>query len=82
MLILLGVQVDVVVETPRGSRNKYEIEADTGLVWLDRRLPGAFAFPADYGYVPGTLGSDDEPLDAVILTLVRQPQSVILVGVS
>jgi inorganic pyrophosphatase len=69
MLILLGVQVDVVVETPRGSRNKYEIEADTGLVWLDRRLPGAFAFPADYGYVPGTLGSDDEPLDAVILTL-------------
>ena len=70
MPILLGVQmIDVVVETPRGSRNKYEIEADTGLVWLDRRLPGAFAFPADYGYVPGTLGSDDEPLDAMILTL-------------
>jgi inorganic pyrophosphatase len=48
-----------VVETLRGSRNKYEIEADTGLVWLDRRLPGTFAFPADYGYVPGTLRSDE-----------------------
>ena len=50
--------IDVVVETPRGSRNKYEIDEHTGLVWLDRRLPGAFAFPADYGYVPGALGSD------------------------
>ena len=70
MPILLGVQViEVVVETPRGSRNKYEIEEDSGRVWLDRRLPGAFAFPADYGYVPGALGSDDEPLDAVVLTL-------------
>jgi inorganic pyrophosphatase len=69
-LILLGVQlIDVVVETPRGSRNKYEIEEETGLVWLDRRLPGAFAFPADYGYVPGALGSDDEPLDALVLTI-------------
>jgi inorganic pyrophosphatase len=70
MPILLGVQViEVVVETPRGSRNKYEIEEDSGRVWLDRRLPGAFAFPADYGYVPGALGSDGEPLDAVVLAL-------------
>lgn len=68
--ILLDVQlIDVVVETPRGSRNKYEIDEQTGLVWLDRRLPGVFAFPADYGYVPGTLGSDDEPLDALVLTI-------------
>ena len=68
--ILLGVQlIDVVVETPRGSRNKYEIDEQTGLVWLDRRLPGAFAFPADYGYVPGAFGSDDEPLDALVLTV-------------
>lgn len=68
--ILLGVQViEVVVETPRGSRNKYEIEEGTGQVWLARRLPGAFAFPADYGYVPGALGSDHEPLDAVVLAV-------------
>lgn len=45
--ILLGVQpIDVVVETSRGSRNKYEIDEQTGLVRLERRLPGAFAFPA------------------------------------
>jgi inorganic pyrophosphatase len=61
--------IEVVVETPRGSRNKYEIDEDSWQVCLDRRLPGAFAFPADYGYVPGALGSDDEPLDAVILAL-------------
>jgi inorganic pyrophosphatase len=60
--------IDVVVETPRGSRNKYEFDEDTGLIWLDRRLPGSFAFPADYGFVPGALGSDDEPLDALVLT--------------
>ncbi|NHC15376.1 inorganic diphosphatase [Motilibacter deserti] len=59
--------VDVVVETPRNSRNKYEI-TDTGEVRLDRRLPGAFAFPADYGFVPGATGSDGEPLDALVLT--------------
>lgn len=68
--ILLDVQpIDVVVETPQGSRNKYEIDEQTGLVRLERRLPGAFAFPADYGYIPGALGSDDEPLDALVLTI-------------
>ena len=58
--------VEVVVEVPRGSRNKYEVDAD-GRVRFDRRLPGSFAFPADYGFVPGTVGSDGEPLDALVL---------------
>ncbi len=58
--------VDVVVEVPRGSRNKYEVD-EHGLVRFDRRLPGAFAFPADYGYIPGAVGSDGEPLDALVL---------------
>ena len=62
----MSVPVEVVVETPRGSRNKYEIGSD-GAVRFERRLPGAFAFPADYGFVPGTRGSDGEPLDAVVL---------------
>lgn len=63
--ILLGVQlIDVVVETPPGSRNSTRSMSTPGLVWLDRRLPGAFAFPAGYGYVPCAFGSDDEPLDA------------------
>ncbi len=58
--------VEVVVEVPRGSRNTYEVDAAGG-VSFDRRLPGAFSFPADYGYVPGTTSSDGEPLDALVL---------------
>ncbi len=61
-----GHVVDVVVETPRNSRNKYEVRPD-GTVLFDRRLPGAFAFPADYGFVVGALGSDGEPLDVLLL---------------
>ena len=58
--------VEVVIETPRGSRNVYEVDG-TGRVFFDRRLPGSFAYPADYGYVVGALGSDGEPLDALVL---------------
>ncbi|MDX6323581.1 MAG: inorganic pyrophosphatase, partial [Propionibacteriaceae bacterium] len=48
--------VEVVVETPRSSRNVYEVD-DRGQVRFDRRLPGSFAFPADYGYIIGATGS-------------------------
>jgi len=58
--------VEVVVETPRNSRNVYEVD-DQGQVRFDRRLPGSFAYPADYGYVVGATGSDGEPLDALVL---------------
>ncbi len=58
--------VDVIVETPRNSRNVYEVDHE-GRARFDRRLPGAFAYPADYGYVAGATGSDDEPLDALVL---------------
>lgn len=60
--------VEVVVETPRGSRNVYEVD-DAGRVYFDRRLPGSFAYPADYGYIAGAIGADDEPLDALVLML-------------
>ncbi len=60
-------QVDVVVESPRGSRNKYEFDEERGVMRLDRRILGAVAFPADYGFVPGTVGEDGEPLDALVL---------------
>jgi len=59
-------EVEIVVETPRNSRNKYEV-GDDGVVRFDRRLPGAFAFPADYGFISGALGTDEEPLDALVL---------------
>jgi inorganic pyrophosphatase len=57
----------VVIEIPRGSRNKYEIDHENGRVYLDRRLFTATTYPADYGFVPDTLGGDGDPLDALVL---------------
>jgi inorganic pyrophosphatase len=59
--------IDVVVEIPRGSRNKYEMDHDTGIIRLDRRLFSATVYPADYGFVPHTLGEDGDPLDAMVV---------------
>jgi inorganic pyrophosphatase len=58
---------DVVVEIPRGSRNKYEVDHETGRVYLDRVLFTSFVYPVDYGYFEGTLGGDGDPLDALVL---------------
>jgi inorganic pyrophosphatase len=58
--------VEVVVEIPRGSRNKYE-EDDDGVIWFDRRLGGPVGFPGDYGYVVGHEGEDGDALDALVL---------------
>ena len=59
--------IHVIVEIPRGSRNKYEIDHVTGRVMLDRRLFTATTYPADYGFVPDTLAGDGDPLDALVL---------------
>lgn len=59
--------IEVVVEIPKGSRNKYEIDHDTGEVWLDRHLFTATSYPADYGFVPHTLAEDGDPLDVLVL---------------
>jgi inorganic pyrophosphatase len=61
------MEFEVVVEIPRGSRNKYEADHDTGEIWLDRRLFTAMAYPADYGFIAGTLGEDGDPLDVLVL---------------
>jgi inorganic pyrophosphatase len=59
--------VDVVVEIPTGSRNKYEYDHESHVIRLDRRLFTATAYPADYGFVPDTLSKDGDPLDALVL---------------
>ncbi len=59
--------IDVVVEIPRGSRNKYEYDHEKGVMRLDRRLFSATVYPADYGFIPDTLGLDGDPLDALVL---------------
>ena len=65
--------VVVVVEIPGGSRNKYEMDHDTGLVYLDRMLFTATRYPADYGFIDGTMGEDGDPLDAVSYTHLTLP---------
>jgi inorganic pyrophosphatase len=59
-------QVLVVVEIPTGSRNKYEFDPELGAIVLDRMLFTATRYPADYGYIEGTLGEDGDALDALV----------------
>ena len=61
------MQFDVTIEVPRGERNKYEIDHETGRVRLDRYLYTPMAYPADYGFIEDTLGNDGDPLDAMVL---------------
>ena len=60
--------IDVMVETPKGSRAKYEWDRARGGLRLDRRLYSATVFPADYGYVADTKGADGEALDALVIS--------------
>lgn len=62
-----AIAVEVVIEVPRGSRNKYEFDHDRHVMHLDRRLFSATVYPADYGFVPDTLAEDGDPLDALVL---------------
>ena len=63
--------VEAVVEIPKGSRNKYEIDPATGVVRLDRVLSASIHYPGDYGFIPGTHAPDGDPLD--VLILVEEP---------
>jgi inorganic pyrophosphatase len=58
--------VTVFVEIPTGSRNKYEVDPATGAIVLDRMLFTATRYPADYGFIEGTLGGDGDALDALV----------------
>ena len=65
------MEFEVVVEIPKGQRNKYEMDHATGRIYLDRMLFTSTRYPADYGFVDGTLGLDGDPLDALVL--VEEP---------
>ena len=60
-------EFDVLIEIPKGSRNKYEVDHASGRIRLDRTLFTSTQYPADYGYLEGTLGEDGDPLDALVL---------------
>ncbi|BAC72373.1 MULTISPECIES: inorganic diphosphatase [Streptomyces] len=61
------MEFDVTIEIPKGSRNKYEVDHETGRIRLDRRLFTSTSYPADYGFVENTLGEDGDPLDALVI---------------
>ncbi|ADU01305.1 MULTISPECIES: inorganic diphosphatase [Mycolicibacterium] len=61
------MQFDVLIEIQKGSRNKYEVDHESGKVKLDRYLFTSFGYPTDYGYIEDTLGEDGDPLDALVL---------------
>jgi inorganic pyrophosphatase len=59
--------VNVVIDTPRGSRNKYKVDEDLGVFKLSRILPEGHYFPFDFGSIPGTRGEDGDALDVMVL---------------
>jgi inorganic pyrophosphatase len=61
-------EMNVIIEIPKGSHNKYEIDKATGLIALDRVAHTAQSFPFDYGFVPQTLWDDGDALDVILLT--------------
>jgi len=61
------MEVEVIVEIPQGSRNKYEMDHATGRIRLDRMLFTSTRYPLDYGFIPDTLAEDGEPLDAMVM---------------
>jgi inorganic pyrophosphatase len=60
-------QVNGLIEISQGSRSKYEIDKDTGLLKLDRVIFSSFIYPVNYGFIPQTLGQDGDPLDILVI---------------
>ena len=60
--------VSVIIEIPRDSHNKYEYDHENHTIKLDRHLVVSMGYPAEYGFIPDTLGGDGDPLDALVLT--------------
>lgn len=64
-------EVNALIEIPKGSKVKYELDKETGLLLVDRVLYSSVIYPANYGFIPRTLGDDDDPLD--LLVLMQEP---------
>jgi len=59
--------VNALIEIPQGSRSKYEVDKHTGLLKLDRVIYSSFQYPINYGFIPQTLGLDNDPLDILVI---------------
>ncbi len=62
--------VDAIIEIPKGSKAKYELDKDSGMLRLDRVLYSSVHYPANYGFIPRTLGDDHDPLDTLVLSQI------------
>lgn len=71
-------EINVIVEVPKGSPNKYEIDKDTGIIKLDRANYSAAAFPCDYGFAPQTLWEDGDALDVIVLATFPIPSGILV----
>lgn len=70
--------VNAVIEIPKGSKAKYEIDKPSGLLKLDRVIHSAFHYPINYGFIPKTYGGDKDPLDILVLSSVSiQPLCIV-----
>ncbi|MGD8374325.1 MAG: inorganic diphosphatase [Candidatus Woesebacteria bacterium] len=70
--------VNVVMEIRRGERNKYELDKETGVLFLDRVNVTMLGYPTDYGYVPKTLCKDGDPLDALLVIDESVPRGIVV----
>ncbi len=70
--------INVIIEIPKGSKNKYEIDKETGIIKLDRVMHTSQDYPFDYGFVPQTLWHDGDALDVVVLTTHPLPVGILL----
>src|SRR5687767_10765005 len=68
---IIGAVFPAIIEVPMGSKNKYELDKESGLLRLDRVLYSAVYYPADYGFIPRTYCDDGDPLD--VLVLAQEP---------
>lgn len=62
--------LNAIIEIPKGSRAKYEVDKESGLIKLDRVIYASMYYPLNYGFIPQTMGEDHDPLDIVVLTQV------------
>jgi inorganic pyrophosphatase len=67
-------QCRAIIETPKGGRNKFDYDPETGIFELGGLLPEGLSFPFDFGFIPSTLGGDGDPLD--VLVLMEEPAHV------
>src|SRR3954471_2951011 len=71
-------ELNAIIEIPKGSNNKYEVDKESGLIKLDRANYSSAAYPFDYGFVPQTLWDDGDALDVIVLTTYPLNEGVLI----